>query len=300
MISKHKIFNTITSIGDKFLDKLEAKQLYYSQRWRTATFPYISGDSFLSLAGYAALRGSPRIIKRQSLIHPSLRHVLFSELPLEPSELLAIINSYETKVLIHHNSDLPPTPAIRNLLFRNNIQLMSVNLLDPLPNEECIPLGIENLSHRRNSPMEEYSTTPPFIKKENLFHIAVRTNTNDSVRQDFLHQLESINLTNNQLNRRDYYDRIRTSYFTLCPPGNGIDTHRFWEAIYKESVPVTLTENYLFPNLKLPALQLKGNWTSLSSYDTSQLRDVYHRLRQLDSSSAFMPFWISRLFQYLE
>ena len=300
MISKHNIFSTITSIGDKILDKLEAKQLYYSHRWRTATFPYISGDSFLSLAGYAALRGYPRIIKRQSLIHPSLRYVLFSELSLEPNDLLTFINTHKTKVFVHHNSDLPPSREIRNLLFRNNVKLMSVNLLDPLPNEECIPLGIENLSYRRNSPMEEYSATPPFIKKQSLYHISVRTNTNDPIRHDFLNQLQSINLTNNQLNRCGYYDRIRTSYFTLCPPGNGLDTHRFWEAIYKESVPVTLTENYLFPKLKLPALQLKGNWTSLSSYDTSQLLDVYHRLRQVDSSMAYMPFWSSRLLQYLE
>ena len=300
MTIKQLISRTIASIGDRLLDKLEERQLYYSHRWRTSTFPYISGDSFLSIAGYAALRSSRRIIERQALCHPSLRHVLFSEVPLEPETLRAFINSRKIKMIIHHNCDHPPSPQIRDLLHRKNVLLKSVNLLDPLSSEECIPLGIENLSYRRNSPLSEFSATPPFIQKENLFHISVRSNTNDAVRKVFLDQITSINLTNRQLRRLDYYDLIRKSYYTLCPLGNGIDTHRFWEAIYKESIPVVLTESYLFADLTLPVLVLKNNWTDLSFFDSANLIVHYHHLQKLDCSMAYMPFWTSRVLQQLE
>ena len=297
---KQLVSRTIASIGDRLLDKLEERQLYYSHRWRTSTFPYISGDSFLSISGNAALRGSRRIIERSALFHPSLRHVLFSEVPLEPESLSAFIDSRKIKVLIHHNSDNPPSPEIRDLLYLKNVLLKSVNLLNPSSSEECIPLGIENLSYRRNSPMAEFSVTPPLIQKENLFHIAVRSNTNDAVRKDFLDQIMSINLANHHLKRLDYYDLIRKSYYTLCPPGNGIDTHRFWEAIYKESIPVVLAENYLFNHLKLPVLVLDRNWTELSSSGSEKLINYYHHLQELDCSMAYMPYWTSRLLQHLE
>ena len=300
MLSKQRMFRTIAFLGDQLLDTLEQKQIYYSHRWRTSTFPYISGDTFLSITGFAALRSSRTIIKRQSLIHPGLRHVMFSEVPLESNVLKDFIDRCKIKVFIHHNCDHPPSPEIRNLLYRKNVLLKSVNLLDPLPTEECIPLGIENLSYRRNSPMTEYSVTPPRINKENIFHISVRPNTNDAARNDFLDQIHSINLTNHQHTRLNYYDLIRKSYYTLCPPGNGLDTHRFWEAIYKESIPVVLKENYLFGNLSLPVLVLQHKWTELSSFDSAKLIADYHHLQQLDCSMAYMPFWISRLLQHLE
>lgn len=299
MIFKKHIYRTIAFIGDQLLEKLEQKQIYYSHRWRTSTFPYISGDSFLSIAGYAALRSSPRIITRHSLINPALRHVLFSEVPFESDILRDFIDSRKIKLFIHHNCDHPPSPEIRDLLHRKNVLLKSVNLTDPLPTEECIPLGIENLSYRRNSPMAEFSATPPCIQKEYLFHIAVRSNTNDAVRKDFLEQIASINLANHQLRRLDYYELIRKSYYTLCPPGNGLDTHRFWEAIYKESIPVVLNKNFLFGNLKLPVLVLKNNWTDLAAIDSTKLIVNYRHLQQLDCSMAYMPFWTNRLLQHL-
>ena len=46
------------------------------------------------------------------------------------------------------------------------------------------------------------------------------------------------------------YDLSKYRYI-LCPPGNGIDTHRFWEALIAGSIPVALKSlNYKnFDNL---------------------------------------------------
>jgi hypothetical protein len=36
----------------------------------------------------------------------------------------------------------------------------------------------------------------------------------------------------------DYLKSMRNSKFTLCPRGNGIDTHRLFEALYVGSIPI--------------------------------------------------------------
>jgi hypothetical protein len=38
--------------------------------------------------------------------------------------------------------------------------------------------------------------------------------------------------------RRRFLEEIRNHNFVLCPRGNGIDTHRLWETLYMESIPI--------------------------------------------------------------
>ena len=38
--------------------------------------------------------------------------------------------------------------------------------------------------------------------------------------------------------RINYLHHIRSHKFTLAPAGNGIDTHRLWEALYMQSIPI--------------------------------------------------------------
>ena len=36
-----------------------------------------------------------------------------------------------------------------------------------------------------------------------------------------------------------FYRRILLNYmFVICPEGNGIDTHRMWEALYLRTIPI--------------------------------------------------------------
>ena len=35
-------------------------------------------------------------------------------------------------------------------------------------------------------------------------------------------------------------DRLSTYEFCICPEGNGVDTHRLWEAIYLQCIPIVV------------------------------------------------------------
>jgi hypothetical protein len=38
--------------------------------------------------------------------------------------------------------------------------------------------------------------------------------------------------------RRRFFEELRASEYSLCPRGNGIDTHRFWESLYTGTIPI--------------------------------------------------------------
>lgn len=50
--------------------------------------------------------------------------------------------------------------------------------------------------------------------------------------------LKKNNITNKLLSPNDFITDIVKSKFVICPEGNGIDTHRAWEAFYFKSIPV--------------------------------------------------------------
>jgi hypothetical protein len=42
--------------------------------------------------------------------------------------------------------------------------------------------------------------------------------------------------------------------FVLCPPGNGVDTHRMWEVLLAGAIPVVLRSQAMTPFESLPIL----------------------------------------------
>jgi hypothetical protein len=63
------------------------------------------------------------------------------------------------------------------------------------------------------------------------------------------------------------YAKVASRYgYVLCPRGNGLDTHRFWEALYRGSVPVVLESQWslALQSYGVPVVSLKS-WTDLEN-----------------------------------
>jgi hypothetical protein len=78
-----------------------------------------------------------------------------------------------------------------------------------------------------------------------------------------------------------YLQALASHKFCLCPRGNGIDSHRFWEAQYLQSIPVIVKADWTSAFSELPTLVLDA-WEQLPSLD---LQKEYIRI-----SSAFTRF----------
>jgi hypothetical protein len=91
--------------------------------------------------------------------------------------------------------------------------------------------------------------------------------------------------------RIQFLENARRASFTICPEGNGVDTHRLWETLYMGGVPV-VTPNTLMDDLysQLPVLVV-NKWDDLS--DSKFLEDEWNRItrKSWDSSLLNQSYW---------
>ena len=84
--------------------------------------------------------------------------------------------------------------------------------------------------------------------------------------------------------------------FSVCPRGNGQDTHRLWESIYLKTIPILLRNNFSlnFYNLNLPVL-LIDNWSEINNFSKSDLSDIYkkHELEFKENNYNSVSYWIN-------
>ena len=73
-------------------------------------------------------------------------------------------------------------------------------------------------------------------------YININENTNKDARGNI--NIEKSFTVKGRVPFTEYADDIMKSYFVLCPRGNGLDTHRAWEAYYLDSIPV-VEDNYM-------------------------------------------------------
>lgn len=79
------------------------------------------------------------------------------------------------------------------------------------------------------------------------------------------------------------YQKTHESYYTLCPAGRGTDTHRFFEAIYLDSIPIVTKTNTAFDQLYefFPCLII-NDWNEV----TREFLD-----KELKSQTELMRLW---------
>jgi hypothetical protein len=158
-------------------------------------------------------------------------------------------------ILITHNSDgkISETETILAILNSNRlIKWYGQNICFQHPKLQFIPIGIANsqwahgnlsLFYDRNF-MNNVSKT-----KKIYFNFNIATSPNKrKVCFDKLHnKLEWLSAIHPIENLK----RLSTYEFCICPEGNGVDTHRLWECLYLNVVPIVIQSEFTDQLLKL-------------------------------------------------
>lgn len=94
--------------------------------------------------------------------------------------------------------------------------------------------------------------------------------------------------------RIQYLRNLRTSGLVLCPEGNGVDTHRFWETLYMGGVPV-VTKNPMmeFFYSNLPVIKL-NTWSELENRSLIEKKWLEITSRSFDFSIMSSAYWIKK------
>jgi hypothetical protein len=220
--------------------------------------PFIHGDRFLKIAE-VVLRKKSRTDYYEVQGWDMKNCVYFEDIPEIPgvwnNPKLIFMNTEDVEefmkhlyklrkpfILLTHNSDTNVTDRFLPLCEHPNlIHWFTQNLCMEHRLVSPLPIGFANpiWPHGNQSLFSQIKQVDP--SKTYPIYANFLIETNRKAREDCLSNLEKKGIPFLQKRPPPHYlYELATSYSCVCPEGNGIDTHRFWEALFLGTVPIVL------------------------------------------------------------
>jgi hypothetical protein len=206
--------------------------------------PFLSGDTFSTLTDFKIANPadlpSSRTISSKSLIF-----FCKSELVERLIDLVSKVEGNFT--LIAGNSDRNFGQEIFGL---TRVFVRSFLQNSTISDNKCIftlPIGIENIRLGVNGIPRYMKPGISWRDRNKKVLVGPFSMTNPSRRtlmedSSFLHP--DFTKYDSFLSPKTYAQIVCSHKYVLCPAGNGIDTHRFWEALYRGAVPIVLKTSW--------------------------------------------------------
>jgi len=202
---------------------------------------------------------------------------------------------YKKKIWVFHNSDETFNLNIKKKLdYFHPKKCFSQNLIIYKKNYHFLPIGLENSKFHNNGDIKDFLRLRKVNLKKKPRILFGFKNTNP-IRVQLKHQFKKLEITDETNGWNSFfYRRILLNYmFVICPQGNGIDTHRMWEALYLRTIPIikkNMISDYI-KKAKIPVLIL-NKWSDLSKFDEKQLQKIYFSKKKLfNNRYLFQEYW---------
>lgn len=163
------------------------------------------------------------------------------------------------------------------------------NIIIDHPKLKPIPLGIPpklwlELGHQAGNHelfIHQLSNflQKPMQYKRKLIYWGSLGDTNSSRRNvyDIVSKMEIVTITGRR-NYKNYLNDLKQHKFVICPEGNGIDTHRIWESIYFQAIPI-IKKNVYMNSYKndFPILYV-NDWSELTDFTDDFLNEKFREM----------------------
>jgi len=196
-------------------------------------------------------------------------------------------------IIITHNSDFGIGTNINVYLDLPKVyKWYCMNKLINHKKLKSIPIGIANpqFGHGNLKLINDIKMYQHVIKDKLLyFNFNVKTNFNhrNPIREYFIGK-EYIFESN--ISQCDYLYNLAKSKFVLCPRGGGADSHRIWEALYYNCIPIIEKYENVFDDFKdLPILFI-DNYNQINN---EFLENEYNKIGKMSFSieKIFIGYW---------
>jgi hypothetical protein len=194
------------------------------------------------------------------------------------------INTLKNIKLITHQTDI----SIDEKLFSSKPKCVSEwyspNISYAHPALKVIPLGIANNYSKKNLSANDLMTNTKKEEKKEKLYLNFVESTNRSKRADIYDYFRTkkwVVIDDPILSLGEYKERLNSHKFILCPPGNGIDTHRVWESLYLGSIPVVEKNIVNQQYVGLPIItynELEELTFEYLKYESSKLKENFDLL----------------------
>jgi len=129
-----------------------------------------------------------------------------------------------------------------------------------------LPIGIEDLSYARNGMPWNFRRS--FVKENKLDKVLVGpfrpTSPSRARLLTLTTKYENCVVVHGRMPSARYA-RLAAEYrYVACPEGNGMDTHRFWETLYRGSIPIVIDSPFVrnWQDLGVPMVVL-DDWSDI-------------------------------------
>lgn len=219
--------------------------------------PFISGDSFANSCDVAVYgkkefsKGS--LQKARSIFCPSERLEEFMTAHGQRISAEVLIFGNTDRDFYELECDFPP--SVKAVYLQNS----------HISNDffHTLPIGIENLRYGRNGLVTLFNESLSKQAKRGRILVGPFSPTHSERSElDSWRTIQHPRLQNvsNYLKPKALAALASTFQFIACPRGNGTDTHRFWETLYRGSVPVVKRSAWSqsINEIGIPIIQLES------------------------------------------
>ena len=240
--------------------RIAALKIYRNRllNWNRTNAPFLSGDGFADLCDVSVFA------PRYRGISPSVEAISRAQSIFCPSDKLELLISeygecIEASVLVLGNSDRDFDAAVALPHSVKKVFLQNSHISNDYI--ETLPIGIENLRWGKNGFKSLFKVKYVQNKKKDAILVGPFSPTHPE--RSELADWESINdaslyICNGYLKPGKLAILTSGYRFIACPRGNGTDTHRFWETLYRGSIPVVKKSRWSnsVKAMGLPVLEL--------------------------------------------
>jgi len=263
--------------------------------------PYLSPDLFISLCDFAYLKN----IELDDIEISRLRKAnsIFCQSDLL-EEFLGVFSDFvSAKILVCGNSDRDFTEipmgipeSIKALFLQNSFVSDNQYIF-------TLPIGLENLSLGINGNprlLRKPRVKPADREKVIAGPYSPTHISREIFSSEYPDSEEQMIVFKNKL-FPEQYSRIVSSFkFVLALRGNGIDTHRFWETLYRGSVPVVQVSTWSrsIANLGIPFVEVPN-----LQYETIKKSVQEWGLKEIDPlkiDPLWEDFWINLFDSFIQ
>jgi hypothetical protein len=265
---------------------------------RPSSIPFVSGDTFRALADAVWEQNNKHL--RVEDIRPG--SIIFCESELLPELKSRILNKVTVPfALILGNSDFNHGDELENLIARTSVTTVwAQNLTCEVNRVKPIPIGLENAWRSNHGIISRFKGS---VAEDRVWRIFAAFNIGTNLNARSIAANVAVRASNTdrltQLSPAQHCESLKKYAFVLSPEGNGLDTHRTWEAMYVGCVPI-VSRSFMsdaFVELGLP-LWVVDSYDEILDYNEKALQTKYFEI--VDGSlreRLYFKYWRDQITQ---
>ena len=269
--------------------------------WNRNSTPFLSGDLFADQSDLSIFGPNFRV---RNSFRKEISNATVIFCPSEKLQTLFDVfgEKIRAKVILCSNSDfefhkLPKSipPSVKQLFLQNSF--ISDNEL-----VTTLPIGIENIRWGMNGFPRLMTSSIPWNQRINKVLVGPFGLTHPlryQVRDELILDSDSIEFVDHRYSPNAYSKLMQTFRYVAAVRGNGVDTHRHWEALYRGVIPIVLRDEWTanLSALKLPFLEV-------SSWNIEELKvilemGVDRTFSPKELPALWWPYWKDLINSYL-